>query len=280
MLAHIFRVTYCLAAHKKKQHREGYLHLFKSNLVEADAAAVAAAVTTITAAAMSSVLPTTVCTPDAVDTPIPSSSPSTSVSFLKSQLYTDRGMLVDQQLGRSVMQYEESQTRPPPRVTDHPFAHSKRHRGWLGDEVDAGMEVHKKQRRAADDDGADATSDTDADASIDQDTASEAQIAATPSSASTMRNTFQVGEFVILGRYECELEEEIGHAEYEFTKKLMSTPQDQCRELDSSHPVGVLLIVAMVVLCVLVCLSRCALPCADSEALLQDVDHDHRHTAG
>jgi hypothetical protein len=189
-LAHIFKTTYCLAAPKKKQHREGYLHLFRSNLGR----------------------PTTGAPTRAVAAASSSSSAAAPITFSKSQLLTERGALVDEQLGSCVMKYDVAQTR------------AKRSRQQRGVDGDEGEPAGKKRRGAKA-----AEEDEEEDESSEDDNEPKLPLRQTvllgkslSSSPSLQSNTFSVGEFVVLGRFECELEEEVTLAEYEFARKLMS----------------------------------------------------------
>jgi hypothetical protein len=209
-LALIFTCSYSLAGRKKRQHREGFLHLFKSTLQPTATASGSAA-----AAAASS--------PAA---PLPA-------SFLKSHLFSERGLLLDEQIGRDVMQFEEQLPQPKrQRQQGGGFGHGglfeqgslwaplpqeRRKQIRRGDEVDDSDDSEEGEEAAPRTEPADRADAAGGNASV------PARI--------VHSNTFAAGECVTLGRYECVLEEEISKVEFDRKTKILSQLHKREREL-------------------------------------------------
>lgn len=225
-LAHIFHVSYRPAQRKKKPHREGYLHLFRSSVATA-ASDVSASASASAAAAV-------------------------STSLIKSHLYSERGHLIDEQLGSSsVMQYDESITKPQ-RKQRNPFgggdgcgSGSKPKRKKRGDEVDSDSDEEGEEDSGfgfGSGGGGGGGSGfgsrlAEFNATEPEGSSSASAIAAPAVSSSTLPNVFSEGETVFLGSYECNLEEEITPQEYEKKKKIMSLfcmPSRDCSRGDGA----------------------------------------------
>lgn len=194
-LAHIFRVTYSqvTGGKKKKHHREGYLHLFRASTAEA--------ATSTSTIALGQVVPSATSQPTN-DTP----------SFAKSRLSTDRGVVVEELLGRSVMFHED------PATTKARTSSGQHRHNWRGDEVDAGIDVVLKRRRVEAKE-----EEEEKEPSGEREEGSSSSIHAFSSHTTDyLRNKFCIGEFVVLGEFECELEEEVPQEEYDLAVKLTS----------------------------------------------------------
>ena len=221
-LARIFRVSYCIAGRKKKHYKEGYLHLFKSAVATTKGAQAASPPDASTAAATAE--SSSVATAAA-----PMSSLSASISFLKSQLYSDRGHLVDEQLGSdAIMQYDEATIRPPPKKQRAP---GSGYGGMWGADLSFNNKGNKRKRG----DEASSSEDEEDEGAEDQFGLSPfppSSSAGTPANATAsaatelIPNVFEQNEVVVLGRFECELEEEISKEEYEKEKRIMSEIQN------------------------------------------------------
>ena len=202
VLAHIFHVSYRHAQRKKQSHREGYLHLFRSS-VTTDASAAAAS----SAAAAAH-----------------------STALIKSHLYSERGHLIDEQLGSSsIMQYDERITKPQHK-NRNPFGGegigSRQKRRRRGDEVSDSDESDEEEDGGFGSGGGEGSSGSRL-AEFNAAEASSSSISgasASPasSSSSLLFNVFAESETVYLGEFECNLEEEITLQEYEKKKKIMS----------------------------------------------------------
>ena len=207
-LALVYIVTYSLAGRKKRQHREGYLHLFRSTL---PSAAHPAADTSATSRAPtgSSVTAEIVASP---------------ASFLKSHLYSECGLLLDEQLGRDVTCFEPA----PPKA--------KRQRG-AGDNFGFGGSLWNmpSTKRSSAYRREDEVSDNDSDDSEEEESSllpalpsfgdfTTPAAAAASTKPALQSNLFTSGETVTLGRFEVALEDVISKAEFDRKTKISSQP--------------------------------------------------------